>query len=107
MNNIYFSLVFVVVTGCGVASEHLEIVRPYLNQIETLEAQKVALIGDRDLTDLSEEDQSIIDYLDSEIARVREQANDASRNYEINNRDNFETKNFYKGDNAFDVLIGR
>lgn len=48
MNKVYFILVFVVVTGCGVASEHLVIVRPYLDQIETLEAQKVALLGDRD-----------------------------------------------------------
>lgn len=105
MNKIYLILICIMVASCGVASEHLEIVRPYLNQIETLEAQKVALLRDRDLTDLSDQDQSKIDYLDSEIARVTEQANDASRNYEINNRDNFETKNFYKGDNTFDVLI--
>ena len=74
------------------ASQHVDLVEPYLKKIEALESEKEKI---QSKEYLSEIDKVRIEYIDVEIDRITLEANDVSKRFEENNRDIYETKNFY------------
>ena len=89
--------------GCGVASQHLEVVRPFLEKIDPLETEKEKIEAKKNLTF---NDKGRIDYINEEIIRLTDEANAASREYADHNRESYETDNFYNGSNTAEVLFG-
>ena len=100
---ILYILVCFSIFGCGVASQHLEVVRPFLEKIDSLENEKEKIEAKNKLTS---NDKDRIDYINEEIIRLTDEANAASREYADHNRESYETDNFYNGGNAVEVLFG-
>jgi hypothetical protein len=75
------------------AAQNLNLVEPYLKQIEVLESEKKK---NQSKGCLSEIDKIHIEYIDIEIDRITLEVNDVSKRFEKNNSDIYETKNFYE-----------
>mgnify|MGYP000014330766 CR=1 FL=1 len=95
-------LFFVVMTcwlclSCGASSDHLSLVHPYMEKIETLQSEKESIY----LKDeLSEIDRARLEYIDSEIERVTQEVNEVSRRYGEAHLEEYETSNFYKNERS-------
>ena len=96
-----FFIVFIV-SACGAATEHLDLVQPYMDQINQLQSEKEEILNKDELTEI---DKSKIENIDEEIDRITDDVNSVSRRYEEKNREKFETKNFYEGDRDTDPLL--
>ena len=95
-------LIVFIVLACGAATEHLELVQPYMDQIHQLQSEKDEILDKDELTEI---DKLKIENIDEEIDRISDDVNEVSRRYEEKNRETFETKNFYEGDRDTDPLL--